>query len=193
MNLARRGKRMYKVNCAWEGCEQPAKSSYSSSKSKYCNEHAPMARKAWQEARDQGNAERETKYAKFQELYTKALEAGQKAFDDAKPVPMIVQQRESAFNDSSEVIQEWVIDDGVCGFAWLTIRPGNSSFAHWAKKNAGASKAYGGGLSIWSPVGGGSQSMERKQAGVYAMADILMEGLSELDSKTSVYGQSRMD
>lgn len=181
------------IQCAWEGCEQPAKNSYSSSKSKYCTGCAPKAHKAWREARDEDKAERESKYAKFHELYTKALEAGRKAFEDARPTPMVVQQHSNMFDDSSEVTQQWVIDDGVCGFAWLLIRPGNSSFAHWAKKNAGASKAYGGGLSIWSPVGGTSQSLERKQAGVYAMADVLKEGLANLDPKTTVYGQSRMD
>jgi len=179
--------------CAWEGCEQPAQNSYSSSKSKYCTACAPKARKAWQEARDQGSAERETKYAKFQELYTKALQAGQKAFDDAVPTPMVVQQHANMFDDSSEVTQSWVVNDGVCGFAWLLIRPGNSSFAHWAKKNHGATKAYNGGLSIWSPIGGGSQSLTRKEASVRAMADVLKEGLADLDPKTVVYGQSRID
>ena len=186
----------YKVECAWEGCTQPAKSSYSTSKSKYCAECAPKAYKAWQKAKDEQEAARNEKYEKFQALYAKALEAGWKAFEDAKPVPMVVQQHASPLDDSSEVVQEWHVPEGVCGMAWLTIRPGNTSFAHWAKKNQGARKAYYGGLEIWRPVGGSTQSYERQMAGVRAMQDVLMdedEGLPTLDPKSKVYAGGRLD
>ena len=50
----------------------------------------------------------------------------------------------------------------ICGFAWITLRPANSSFARWVAKNRGAHKAHGGGLMVW--VGGYDQSYARKMA-----------------------------
>jgi hypothetical protein len=58
--------------------------------------------------------------------------------------------------------------DGVCGFAWVVVKPATSSFAKWLKKTGWADKAYGGGLSIW--IGGYNQSMTRKEAHAAAMA-----------------------
>lgn len=181
------------TECAWEGCDKPAKSSYSSSKSKYCAGCAPKAYKAWQDARQEQQDKRNSRYAGFQELWDRAAEVGRKAFDDATPQPMVVQQHATLFDDTSEVVQEWHVPEGVCGFGWLQVYPGNSSFAHWAKKVLGASKGYPSGLHINLPFGRSSQSLARKEAGAYAMAKVLREGLEELDPKTKVYGKSRID
>lgn len=183
----------YKVECAWEGCENRAKSSYSSSKSKYCQQCAPKAHAAWKQAKDEQQAERDNRYAKFQALWSKALAAGQKAFEDAKPTPMVVTQHANPLDDNSAIEQAWYVGEGVCGMAWITIRPGNSSFAHWAKKHVGARKAYYGGLEIYEPIGRSSQSYDRKTAGVGAMVEILKEGLKELDPKVRIYMGSRLD
>jgi len=180
--------------CAWDACELPAKSSYSSSKSKYCNQHAREARERFMANRDEQSAKRAKRYEGYAKLWREAVEVGAKAFEDAKPVPMVVTQHATLFDDSSEVVQSWDVPEGVCGFAWLTTRPGNSSFAHWAKKNLGASRDYYGGLRINLPVGRSSQSMARKEAAAYAMAEVLREGLEEMgETRVKVYGHSRID
>ena len=180
--------------CAWDECEDPSKSSHTNSKSKYCTVHAQEARDRFMRNRDQAAGERASKYKRFQELWDEASEAGAQAFADVIPVPMHVIERENPFDDSSKIVKRYEpVMDGVCGFAWLSIHPGNSSFAHWAKKNVGASAAYGGGLRTSLPFGRSSQSLTRKEAGASAMAEILREGLKELDPKSKVYSQSRID
>lgn len=64
--------------------------------------------------------------------------------------------------------QRWVEPEGACGFAWIKVRPGNSSFAKWCVKNKNAHKAYDGGVDIW--VGDYNQSYDRKMAYASAFA-----------------------
>jgi hypothetical protein len=92
-------------------------------------------------------------------LYATANAEGVKAATAMVPNPMIVQGYE---NDP--------IMDGVCGFAWVTIRPGTSRFAKWLVQNDLASKAYGGGVQIW--IGAYNQSMQKKEAHARAMAKV---------------------
>ena len=42
----------------------------------------------------------------------------------------------------------WHAPEGVCGFAWVKVSPGNSSFAKWLVKNKMARKGYYGGVEI---------------------------------------------
>lgn len=180
--------------CAWESCTNASLRSYSSSKSKYCVPHATEARDKFIANRDEQSAKRAKRYEGYAKLWAKATEVGIKAFEDAKPIPMVVQQLTNPFDSTSEVVESWNVPEGVCGFAWLTTHPGNSSFAHWAKKNLGASSAYGGGTRINLPIGRSSQSMARKEAAAYAMAQSLRDGLEELgETKVSVHGHSRID
>lgn len=181
------------MQCAWDDCELPSKSSYSNSKSKYCQTHAAEARDRFMANKADADLERENRYAKFAKLWKQATEVGAKAFDDAIPTPMVVQQHANLFDDNSEVVKQWNVSEGVCGFGWLQAYPANSSFSHWAKKNLGARKGYPSGLHISLPFGRSSQSLARKEAGAYAMAEVLREGLEELGDKTKVYGQSRID
>jgi alpha-beta hydrolase superfamily lysophospholipase len=73
----------------------------------------------------------------------------------------------------------------VCGFAWVTLRPANSSFAIWAKKNRDWKPAYGGGMQLW--VSAYNQSMKRKEAYATAFANVLYA------SGIKAYAGSRMD
>jgi hypothetical protein len=98
---------------------------------------------------------------------------------------MVVSQHVSPVDDSSPVTKQWLVEGGVCGFAWVVIRPANCPFANWMKTNKGARKAYGGGLSYW--VHDFDQSMERKLAYAHAFATILHE--FGIDANA----QSRMD
>jgi hypothetical protein len=58
----------------------------------------------------------------------------------------------------------------ICGFAWVNVRPGNSLFATWLKKNNFAHKAFEGGVNIWISEHG--QSMDLKYAHAEGMVQI---------------------
>lgn len=157
-------------------CEAPT-----TGKSKYCREHAKLARAAWREMLADKASERDARYAGFRELVSKAHAAGYAAGLAAECQPMGVAQ---VMPDGSRRLVS-VVPDGPCGFAWITIRPGNSSFAIWAKRNKVADRAYGGGVSIW--VGEFGQSMTRKEAYARAYADVLRA------AGVQAYSGSRMD
>ena len=132
-------------------------------------------------------AVRSAKYAGFERLYAEAVKAGQLAGQKAVPFAMIVGQPKTAFGSDIDFSKptEYVAD-GVCGFAWVTIKPATSSFARWLVKQGLARPAYGGGVQIW--IHEYNQSMQRKEAHAGAMAAVLREGLG-----LSIYSGSRMD
>lgn len=129
---------------------------------------------------------RKAKYAAFEVAYAKAAAAGKAAGQAAKPQAMMVVEPSNPLNDNSAPKAMWHAPEGVCGFAWVTVSPGNCSFANWLKKNKLARKAYYGGVEIWISAFG--QSMERKEACAYAMAKVLKEELG-----VNAYSGSRMD
>jgi hypothetical protein len=157
-------------------CEEPT-----SGRSKYCREHAKLARAAWREMIASRASDRQEKVQSFEALASAAHAAGMAAGIAAQPVPMGVGQ---PMPDGSVRLID-VVPDGPCGFAWITIRPGNSSFAIWAKKRRLASPAYKGGVSIWVSQFG--QSLERKSAYADAYAAVLQ------GAGIKAYSGSRMD
>lgn len=124
----------------------------------------------------------------FQALYTQAHEAGAVAAEASRPTPMVVQQRANPLDDSSPVVHTYApVEGGVCGFAWINVRPGNSSFAKWLVASGKARKdSYAGGVSIW--VHGYGQSMERKSAYADAFAKVL-----RTNGFDKAYAGSRID
>ena len=126
------------------------------------------------------------KEIEFMRLAIKADEAGRKAAEECKPVPMVVSQHKNMLDDNSPVEKEWYVADGVCGFAWVVIKPGTSSFAKWAKINLPYTyRGYYGGLEISSPLM--TQSMARNEAYCSAYARILRE------AGINAYMHSRID
>lgn len=119
------------------------------------------------------------------ELYKHAYSEGLKAGNGHNPNPMLVTQHENPFDDDSPIEQSWVVSDGVCGFAWVTIRPGTSSFARWLVKTGKGSKAYYGGINI--SIREFNQSYERKLKMAQKMAEIFGE------SKINAYASGRLD
>ena len=105
-----------------------------------------------------------SRYQAFNDIVEKAYEAGIAAGYRARPIPMYV---------ISQGIPIDRIDDGACGFAWVTVRPANSSFAIWAKKQGLMRPMYGGGVTYWVSVFG--QSVDRKAAFAGAYAKVLRE------------------
>jgi hypothetical protein len=120
-----------------------------------------------------------------EQLFNLAHAAGMAAAERFDPTPMIVQQHAIPLNDRSPVVQQWVVNDGVCGFAWVVVKPGTCSFARWLAKEKGCKKAYHGGMSIW--VHQFNQSMERKEQYAHAFAKVLR------DHGVNAHPESRMD
>lgn len=124
---------------------------------------------------------------KFRSLYDKAWAAGVAAANAINPIPMIVGTPSSPFgNDMDPKKPIYFVEGGACGFAWVSVRPANSSFANWIKKNnLGKTDSYAGGVSVW--IGDYGQSLQRKETHAHAMAEALRaEGIN-------AYGQSRID
>lgn len=142
-------------------------------------------------------AEREDRYAKFEAAHHKALAAAHQAGLDAVPDPMVVTQHASPLDDDSPVVKSWYVGEGACGFGWVQSYPGNSSFAHWAKKHAGFRAGYPGGIQLWSRAedhqGYQTQSVTRNEAWARAYAATMREELAEVAPNQKFYGQSRLD
>lgn len=124
--------------------------------------------------------------AEFVALFDRAEAAGLAAGMARRPRAMVVQQRASVFDDASPVVQEWHEPEGLCGFAWVSVRPGTSSFARFLTRTGrGRTDSYAGGVSIW--IGAHGQSYERKEAHANAMAQVLR------DAGLRAYADSRLD
>ncbi len=80
-----------------------------------------------------------------------------------------------------------------CGFGWITVKPGNCSFAKWLKKTKGASSAHGGGVQLW--VNKFGQSHDKKKAYARAFADKIENELilSQIAPNMTVLPGSRLD
>jgi len=123
----------------------------------------------------------------FREAWVAAVAAGRAAGNGIRPTPMVVTEHANPMDDNSRAERSWYVSEGACGFAWVTVRPGNSAFANWLKKNGYARPAYGGGVQIW--ISDYNQSVDRKEAHASAMAKVLREKLG-IDS---IYADSRLD
>lgn len=118
-----------------------------------------------------GVAEMAIEKKSFEEIWLEACEAGLNAVKELNVIPMIVQEHANPFDDNSPVVKQWYEPEGVCGFAWVFVKPGNCKFANWLKKNGKARPdSYYGGVSIWISQFG--QSMQKKEAYAIAMADV---------------------
>ena len=109
-------------------------------------------------------------------LFDAAQTAGRQAGANKVPRAMVV--RDGAY------VYEPILD-GVCGFAWVVVKPGNSAFAKWLVKSGHASKHYAGGVCVW--IRDYNQSMEKKEAHAHAMAKVFS------DAGIKAYSYSRMD
>lgn len=162
--------------------------------SKYCKEHKAAARAAWLANIREQAAARDEFSAKMSDLYQRAYDAGMQAGQNACPTPMVVAQRADMLDDSSPIVKVYEpVMDGVCGFGWVTVLSGNSRTANWLKKNFPKKwgKAYEGGVRMY--VHEFNQSYERKMKFAHAFADVLENGLAELDPKVRVYSGGRLD
>ena len=171
------------MNCITENCSNVRSNR---SKKGYCVECGKKAREAFKLMLAEQDRGKQEKIAAHESLWQKAIEAGREAGENKNPVPMIVEQHVSPFDDNSPVEKSYYVPEGVCGFAWISVKPGNSSFANWLKKNELARKdSYAGGVRIWISEYG--QSMEKKEAHARAMAQVFNE------AGIKAFAMSRMD
>lgn len=138
--------------------------------------------------------------SEFAELYARADAAGRKAVAATVPTPMGVQESRLDIIDGKlvdvPVGQTYIVSGGVCGFAWVNIKPGTSTFARWLVKTGKArADSYYGGVVIWGAPrgvieaydGGYGQSMTLKEAYSNAFATVLRE------AGIRAHASSRMD
>ena len=117
-------------------------------------------------------------YNDFVKIYNAADLAGSIAARNCLPTAMVVTQNGKPIE---------VVNDGVCGFAWVNIKPGNSGFAKFLKNNGYARKDdYYGGVTVW--VSGYNQSMQKKEAYAGAFARSLRDAGFD-----RAYSMPRMD
>lgn len=109
----------------------------------------------------------------FENLHQKAHQAGLDAVKELTVVPMVVGEETYPFSgklDTSKPME--YIADGVCGFAWINIKPATSKFARWLKNQKIAdTDSYYGGITIW--VGDFNQSYQKKMEYARAYAEVL--------------------
>ena len=123
----------------------------------------------------------------FDALYSAADIAGKAAVKSAVIVPMTVGSPSRPFGNDIDYAQPtYFVGDGVCGFAWVNVRPGNSPFANFLKaKGLGRKDDYYKGVTIW--VHDYNQCMQKKEAYAHAFAQVLnASGITAL-------AMSRMD
>lgn len=128
-----------------------------------------------------------SKEERFQSIWNEAQQAGVIAANKCAVVPMLVGAPTSFLGselDFSKPVE--YVSDGICGFAWVSVRPGTSSFAKWLVKNDYAKRdSYAGGVCIW--IGDYNQSMQRKEAHADAMAEVFRK------YEINAHCNSRMD
>lgn len=110
------------------------------------------------------------------ELYDRAHAAGAEAVDKLIVEPMYVQSGSTVYK----------VNDGLCGFAWVNLKPANSAFAKWLRAEGLAEKRYGGpGINMW--IGAYNQSYEKKRTYAAAFANVLRE------AGIHAWSESRLD
>ena len=111
----------------------------------------------------------------MQSLYNQAHDAGVAAVEATRVVPMVVGQAKNVFGNEIDYSQEtYFVADGVCGFAWISVKPANSKFGKFLTENKLARRdSYEGGLRM--PIMAFNQSLQKKEAYAYAFAKVLRE------------------
>ena len=98
-------------------------------------------------------------------LMNRAKKAGREAVEGMEPKPMYAYDRYSQ--------RTYTVSGGVCGFAWVNIKPARGSFVALLKRYEMGHKSYYGGFDWW--IDDYDQSMERKYAYACAVAKALRE------------------
>lgn len=128
----------------------------------------------------------------YKELWDKANEAGKIAAQNCQVKGMIVYEADLFSNKPLPDGNAWHVPEGVCGFAWLDIRPASPS----GRKDCDLVKylrtnhigSYDDYAKSWHyAIQDYNQSMQRKEAHAEAMAKVLQ------DNGIRAYANSRLD
>lgn len=122
---------------------------------------------------------------KPEQIYMQAHNAGNAAVSQAKIAPMVVSEHANPLDDNSPIRRQWYVEDGVCGFASVIVKPANSRFAKFLIGEGLARKHYYGGVSM--SVHAYNQSLQKKEAYANAFARVLS------DNGIRCYVDIRMD
>jgi len=126
-------------------------------------------------------------------IYEEALQKAEAKAKLVVPQPMLVGTPKTFLGDDIDLTKKtYIVPGGVCGFAWVVIKPANGKFVKWLKANGIGAKNYGGGWNVWArpeftkntPL---DQSLEIKEAWAGAFADALRE------NGINAYAESRLD
>ena len=122
-----------------------------------------------------------------QEIYSEAHSAGMAAGHGCTPTPMVVGTPTTPLgNDIDYEKETYYVADGMCGFAWINIKPARGKFVKYLKDNdIGRKDSYYGGYTIW--VSGFGQSLARKESYARAFANHLNK------NGITAYSMSRID
>lgn len=104
-------------------------------------------------------------------IYREAHEAGLAAGKAVGVQPIIVGEETSLFSNQIDYTKPTYVMDGLCGFAWVVIRPARGLFVKHLKESGLGHANYGGGWAVW--VSDFNQSMHRKEAYAVAFASVL--------------------
>ena len=120
-------------------------------------------------------------------VYADAHAKGIAAGNGCTPTPMVVGTPTTPLgNDIDYSKDTHYVSDGVCGFAWVNIKPARGKFVKYLKdNNIGRKDSYYGGYTVW--VRGFGQSLARKESYARAFADVLTT------NGIKAYAMSRMD
>ena len=120
-------------------------------------------------------------------IYSEAHFKGMAAGKSCTPTPMVVGEPTTPLGNDIDYSKEtYYVADGVCGFAWINIKPARGKFVKYLKDNdIGRKDSYYGGYTIW--VSGFGQSMTRKENYARAFVKVLN------DNGLKAYAMSRMD
>ena len=120
-------------------------------------------------------------------VYAEAHALGIAAGNACSPTPMVVGTPTTPLGDDIDYSKDtYYVSDGVCGFAWVNIKPARGGFVKFLKDNKiGRKDSYYGGWTIW--VSGFGQSVDRKSAYARAFAKVLG------DNGITAYNMSRLD
>ena len=120
-------------------------------------------------------------------VYAEAHSAGMAAGHGCTPTPMVVGTPTTPLgNDIDYEKETYYVADGMCGFAWINIKPARGKFVKYLKDNdIGRKDSYYGGYTIW--VSGFGQSLARKESYARAFANHLNK------NGITAYSMSRID
>jgi hypothetical protein len=170
------------MNC--QKCDKPTVG-----KSKYCAIHRAEARANFVVMCADSKLAREERDQKFETLMNQLAGIADAAYMAAQPAPMAVYETAGLSDAPKPGGRSWYVSEGVCGFAWVVIKPATSSFAKWLARKEIGYKAYDGGwvLPMHHFIVNMSQSLERAEAASYAVAQELRK------HNINCFATSRMD